>query len=61
LLDEVSVIRGQLRVASLEEDDLPDPAESPIGVFRRCAAEIQGVVDVMTGLIAPVQLAPPHR
>jgi hypothetical protein len=31
--------------------------QSPVEVFRRSAAEIGSVVDVMTGLIAPVQTA----
>jgi protein-tyrosine phosphatase len=54
LLDEVSVIRGALPVAAADDDELADPLKLPISVFRRCAAEIQGVVDVMTELIAPV-------
>ena len=52
------VIRGALPVASAEDDDLPDPVQSPIEVFRRCAAEIQSVVDVMIGLIAPIPIMP---
>lgn len=55
LIEQVPVLRGTLPVASAEDDDLPDPVQSPIEVFRRCAAEIQSVVDVMIGLIAPIQ------
>ena len=53
LVDEMSVVRGKLPVAAPEADDLPDPVNLPIDAFRRCAAEIQSVVDVMLGLIAP--------
>src|SRR4029453_92914 len=55
MIEAVSVIRGQLPVPPATEDDLPDPVQSPIEVFRRSAAEIGSVIDIMTGLIAPVQ------
>lgn len=55
LIEQVPVVRGTLPVASADEDDLPDPVQSPIEAFRRCAAEIQSVVDVMIDLIAPIQ------
>jgi protein-tyrosine phosphatase len=55
MIEQVSVVRGTLPVASADADDLPDPVEFPIEVFRRCAAEIQSVVDVMLDLIAPIQ------
>jgi protein-tyrosine phosphatase len=58
MIDQVSVIRGDLPVVPAAEEDLVDPVQSPIEVFRRCAAEIQAVVDVMIGLIAPIQTAP---
>jgi protein-tyrosine phosphatase len=57
VIEAVSVVRGQLPVPPADEDDLPDPVESPVEVFRRCAAEIGTVVDIMTGLIAPIQTA----
>jgi protein-tyrosine phosphatase len=57
IIEQVPVVRGALPVASADADDLPDPVQSPITVFRRCAAEIQSVVDVMIGLIAPIQTA----
>jgi protein-tyrosine phosphatase len=57
MIEAVSVIRGQLPVPPADEDDLVDPVQSPVEVFRRSAAEIGSVVDVMTGLIAPVQTA----
>ena len=57
MIEAVSVIRGQLPVPPANEDDLADPVQSPIEVFRRSAAEIGSVVDLMTGLIAPVQTA----
>lgn len=57
MVEQVPVIRGVLPVASADEDDLPDPVQSPIEAFRRCAAEIQSVVDVMIGLIGPIQTA----
>jgi len=53
LIEELHVVRGTLQVATAEEDELPDPVEQPINVFRRCAGEIQWVLDVMMGLIAP--------
>jgi protein-tyrosine phosphatase len=55
MIEQVPVVRGDLPVASADDDDLPDPVQSPIEVFRRCAAEIQSVVDVMIGLIAPIR------
>ena len=58
MIDQVSVVRGSLPVASAAEEDLADPVQSPIEVFRRCAAEIQSTIDVMTGLIAPIQTVP---
>lgn len=54
MIDDLLVIRGELPVGSPEQDELPDPVEQPIEVFRRCAGEIQAVVDVMTDLIAPI-------
>jgi protein-tyrosine phosphatase len=57
MIEQVPVVRGALPVVSGEADDLPDPVQSPIEVFRRCAAEIQSVVDVIVGLIAPIQTA----
>jgi protein-tyrosine phosphatase len=57
MLDEVSVIRGTLPVVAPDHDELADPLKLPIPVFRRCAAEIQGVVDVIIDLIAPVHTA----
>jgi protein-tyrosine phosphatase len=57
MIDEVQVVRGTLPVPFVEEDELPDPLGLPIAVFRRCAAEIHGVLDVTTELIAPVQSA----
>jgi protein-tyrosine phosphatase len=56
MVEQVPVIRGALPVGSAEDDDLPDPVRSPIEVFRRTATEIQSVVDVMIGLIAPIQI-----
>jgi protein-tyrosine phosphatase len=58
MIEELSVIRGELPVASVQDDELPDPVQSPIEVFRRCATDIQWMVDVMTDLIAPIQPAP---
>jgi protein-tyrosine phosphatase len=58
MIDEVEVVRGTLPVGSPEDDDLTDPVGLPITVFRRCAAEIHEVVDMMTELIAPVRSAP---
>lgn len=58
MIEEVSVIRGDLPVSPAEEEDLADPVQSPIEAFRRCAAEIQSTVDIMIGLIAPIQTAP---
>jgi protein-tyrosine phosphatase len=58
MIEQVSVVRGELPVATAEEDELADPVQSPIEVFRRCAAEIQSVVDLISGLIAPVQPVP---
>lgn len=58
MIEAVSVVRSQLPVPLANEDDLPDPVHSPIEVFRRCASEIGSVVDIMTGLIAPVQTVP---
>lgn len=55
MIEQMPVIRGALPMASVDGDDLADPVGSPIGMFRRCAAEIQSVVDVMVGLIAPIQ------
>jgi protein-tyrosine phosphatase len=55
MIEAVSVIRAQLPVPPADEDDLPDPVQSPIEVFRRSAAEIGSVLDLMTRLIAPVQ------
>ncbi|HEX8631905.1 MAG TPA: low molecular weight phosphatase family protein [Catenuloplanes sp.] len=54
MLDELLVIRGELPVPPVEQDELPDPVDHPIGVFRRCAGEIQSVFNVMTGLIEPI-------
>lgn len=59
LIEQISIVRGELPVVPPEEDDLPDPVRLPIEAFRRCAAEIQAVVDTMVGLIAPIQPAPP--
>jgi protein-tyrosine phosphatase len=58
MIEMVSVVRAHLPVPQGDEDDLPDPVQSPVEVFRRTAAEIQSVVDVMIGLIAPVQTVP---
>jgi protein-tyrosine phosphatase len=58
MIDQVSVVRGELPVATAEDDELADPVQLPIEVFRRCAAEIQSVVDLITGLIAPVEPMP---
>lgn len=58
MIEQVAVVRGDLPVVRGEDEDLPDPVRSPIAAFRRCAAEIQSVVDVMVGLIAPIQTAP---
>lgn len=58
MIEQVSVVRGELPVASANEDELADPMRSPIEVFRRCAAEIQSVIDLITCLIAPVQTVP---
>lgn len=57
LIEQLSLIRGELPVATVDEDDLPDPVDQPIQAFRRCRAEIEGVVEVMTALIAPVPRA----
>lgn len=59
LIEQVPVVRGTVPVASAAADDVPDPVESPIAAFRRCAAEIQSVVDVMIDLIAPIQTVRP--
>jgi protein-tyrosine phosphatase len=55
MIEQVPLVRGALPVVSGVADDLPDPVQSPIELFRRCAAEIQSVVDVIVGLIAPIQ------
>jgi protein-tyrosine phosphatase len=57
MIAAVSVIRAKLPVPPADGDDLPDPVRSPVEAFRRCAADIESVVDIMTGLIAPIQMA----
>ena len=57
LIEQVPIVRGTLPVGTADDDDLPDPVGSPIEVFRRCAAEIQSVLDVTIDLIAPVRAA----
>jgi protein-tyrosine phosphatase len=53
-ISQLSVVRSTLPVVPAEEDELFDPVRLPIEDFRRCAADIQRVVDIMTGLIAPI-------
>jgi protein-tyrosine phosphatase len=55
MIEQAPVVRGALPIVSPEADDLPDPVQSPIEGFRRCAAEIRSVLDVMIGLIAPIR------
>ncbi|MBG0562453.1 arsenate reductase/protein-tyrosine-phosphatase family protein [Actinoplanes aureus] len=59
LLDQVPLIRGERPVTHAEEDDLPDPVNQPIDAFRRCAAELQRMVDAIAAVIAPTPRAWP--
>jgi protein-tyrosine phosphatase len=54
LIEQLSLVRGELPVATGDEDDLPDPVDQPILAFRRCRAEIEQVIEVTTALIAPI-------
>jgi protein-tyrosine phosphatase len=54
LIDHLSLVRGELPVADVDQDDLPDPVDQPIQAFRRCGAEIERVVEVLRALIAPI-------
>jgi protein-tyrosine phosphatase len=58
MIEQLSVVRGGLPVPSAEADELADPVQSPIQGFRRCAGEIQSVLEVMAELIAPTQPTP---
>jgi len=57
LIELLALVRGELPVATLDEDDLPDPVNRPLQAFRRCGAEIEQVIEVMTALIAPIPWA----
>jgi hypothetical protein len=57
LIEQLSLVRGELPVATGDEDDLPDPVDQPIQAFRRCGAEIEQVIRTMTALIAPIPRA----
>lgn len=57
MIEAVSVIRAKLAVPPANREDLPDPVQSPVEVFRRGAAEIEAVVDIMTRLIPPIRMA----
>jgi protein-tyrosine phosphatase len=59
LIEQLSLVRGTLPVAAVEQDDLADPVGRPIQAFRRCAAEIEQVIGVMAALIAPTPRAGP--
>jgi len=54
LVEELPRARGAVPVAAPEEDDLPDPVQQPLPVFRRCARDIQWATDLMVNLIAPI-------
>lgn len=61
LIEQLSLVRGELPVAVGDEDDLPDPVDQPIQAFRRCRVELEQVIELMTALIAPIPRATPAQ
>lgn len=54
LIEQLPAVRSEVPVAPRAEDDLPDPVQQPMAMFRRCARDIQWTTNVMVDLIAPI-------
>jgi hypothetical protein len=53
LIERLAVVRGEVRVATGDADDLADPVNEPVDRFRRCARELAWMTDLMIERIAP--------
>jgi protein-tyrosine phosphatase len=61
VVDRIAVVRSEVRVVPAADDDLADPVEHPVEAFRRCAAELWPIVDLLAEVIAGHPPAARHR
>ena len=61
VIDRLAIVRGEVPVAAPADDDVADPVEQPIEAFRRCAAQLWQVFDLVAQLIAGRPPVARHR
>ncbi|WP_051167448.1 low molecular weight phosphatase family protein [Actinoplanes sp. N902-109] len=53
LLERIELVRAAVPVGAAADDDLADPVDHPVDAFRRCAAYLASVSDLLAGLMTP--------
>jgi protein-tyrosine phosphatase len=53
VLDRLPAVRAAIQPGDELDQDVQDPVQRPVDDFRRCAKDVQAVVDTLVGLIAP--------
>lgn len=61
LVSFVGTARGQAQPVPWQVDELDDPVGLPMPAFRRCADEIQQILDVIDAFIGPAPRSAPAR